>query len=64
MINNPAQIRGINIHSFRTDEWADLIGVRMVEPVGLAPRPAFECRYSDGYIDYIAISNVNEYEIK
>lgn len=64
MKNNPAQIRCIHRHGFRAGDWADLIGVRMVEPGGLPARPAFECRYSDGYIDYIAVSNVDEYEIK
>ena len=62
--NRPARIRGISPYSFRSEEWADIVGVRISAPGGLVPRAVFECRYADGVIDYIAISDTANYEIE
>ena len=68
--NRPARIRGIHRYHYRAGEWADLIGVEMVTPnisgsgVSLAERAAFVCKYDDGHIDYIPISDLQYCEIE
>lgn len=57
------QIRGTHGWSFRPGEWARIIGVKIVTPPGLSPRPCYQLQYVDGAIDYIAISDVDHYEV-
>lgn len=63
MIKSHAWIRGTNPYSFRPDEWALIIGVKVSTPEGLKPRAGFEVVYSDGFTDDIAISDTDNYEI-
>lgn len=63
LASRPARIRGTHHYAFRSGEWADIIGVRICTPDSLSERPAYECRYQDGKIDYIAISDSPNYEI-
>lgn len=58
-----ARIKGTNPYSFRPGEWALIIGVKVSTPEGLKPRAGFEVIYSDGFIDDIAISDTDNYEI-
>lgn len=60
----PARIRGIHHYSFRSGEWAEIIGVRVDTPEGLDARPAFLCRYEDGAFDHIPIIDSYNYEIE
>lgn len=62
-VTHPARIRGTHHHSFKRNEWADILGVRMCTPFGYDIRAAFECRYKDGSVDYIPISDAPNYEI-
>lgn len=59
----PARIRGTNQHSFRSGEWARIIGVVFVTPDGLDARPAFVAQYGDGAVDYIAFNDHGNYEV-
>lgn len=63
LIKCPARIKGTHHYSFRPGEWAVITGVVNVTPEGLSQRPAFECEYEDGCVDYIAISEKAHYEI-
>ena len=55
-----AFIKGVGIHSYKLNEVAEIIGVVMVTPEGLKERPCFEVLYQDGFINYIAMSDVEE----
>ena len=59
-----AKIRGTHPHSFRSGEWADIIGVKVFAPQGLSLRVGYQCLYDDGFIDYIPISDASNYEIE
>ena len=58
-----ARIRGTHAHSFRSGEWAKIMTVKMCAPNGLVARPAFKCIYEDGRVDYIPVSDTENYEI-
>lgn len=58
------RIRGTHRYSFRSGEWAALVGYVMVIPDDSnEPRQAFMVRYNDGTVDYIPVSDANNYEI-
>jgi hypothetical protein len=59
----PARIRGTHHHSFRSGEWADIIGVRMAFLEIAPPRPCFLVQFEDGKTDLIAICDSANYEI-
>lgn len=59
-----ARIKGTNPYSFRTGEWANIIGVKIFTPEGCVPRACFECVYDDGVVDYVAISDLKNYVIE
>lgn len=63
LLTADARIKGINPYSFRVDEWAVITGVKICTPEGCVPRPAFECTYSDGVVDHIAVSDYKNYVI-
>ena len=63
LLSTPAKIKGTHHYSFRPGEWAVITGVRMNTPEGLEPRAAFECKYEDGFIDYIPVCDADNYEI-
>lgn len=63
IVSRPARIRGTHPYSFRSGEWAEIVGERMFTPHGMSERPVYECRFDDGVIDYIAISDAPHYEI-
>ena len=58
-----ARIRGTHPCSFRSGEWAEILGARVCKPLWMDERIAFECRYPDGVLDYIAVSDSDNYEI-
>jgi hypothetical protein len=64
ILTDAAKIRGTNHHSFRSGEWARIIGVSFVAPEGMDFRPAFVAQYEDGKIDYIAFSDHANYEVE
>jgi len=57
-----AKIRGIHPYSFRTGEWATIIGALLCTPVGLEPRMCYKCLYPDGVIDYVPVDEPGEIE--
>ncbi len=58
-----AMIRGTSPYSFRSGEWAHIVGVKMSTPHGLATRAVYQCLYYDGVTDYIPVSDTVNYEI-
>lgn len=50
--------RGTHQYSFRTGEWAIVIGMSFDR------RQCFIVEYPDGFRDYVAIIDVNNYELK
>jgi len=50
--------------SFRINEWAEIVGVKILTPEKLPPRMVFEVRFEDGFIDYTAISDSSSYKTK
>jgi hypothetical protein len=56
-------IRGVHPYSFRSGEWASIVGVEVLAPVELKPRVVYCCEYSDGFVDYISVSDSANYEI-
>ena len=46
------QARFTNSHSFRSGEWADVVGVVMVKPEIGEPRICYHLRFEDGTCDY------------
>ena len=59
----PSQIRGTHVYSFRSGEWADIIGVDIIE-MRSGPRPCFRAIYDDGHIDTVAMCDFDNYEVK
>jgi hypothetical protein len=59
----PAHIRWTCLAGFRNYKWAEIIGVKMVRPAGLPSRLCFEVVYPDGFVDYIPVSDSENYEI-
>lgn len=68
MTKDKAYLVGTSIHSYRQGEPAAITGVVIVTP-GPTPntqhqsRPCFSIRFSDGTVDYIAISDSDNYKI-
>lgn len=62
MKQEPAFIRGTHHYSFRSGEWAKIVGVVVVSNGG-TPRPAFAVEYIDGVQDFIVVSDDRNYEI-
>lgn len=58
-----AKIKVTHHQSFRPNEWATIIGVKVNTPKGLGQRPCYQCLYDDGQVDYIAIEDSMNYEI-
>ena len=58
-----AKIRGTHPYSFRNGEWAQIVAVVVYTPEGNPARPAFRCLYDDGVTDYIAVRDMDNYEI-
>lgn len=54
---------GLRPHSFRFGQPAEIIGVKMVAPQGLNPRPCFHLRFEDGMEDFSPIHEVSSYQI-
>lgn len=61
---HPVEFRGTHPYSFRRDQWAAVIGVAMVEPDGLPPRPCFVVRFADGVTDYTPMHDSGAYELR
>lgn len=57
---------GTHRYSFRPDQPAEIVGVKMVRPdrLGAEPRPCFELRWPDGFIDYSPIDDPGTYRIE
>lgn len=56
-------VYAVNIHvnSFRYKSAAEIIGLCMVTPdENLAPRLCYQIKYSDSFIDYVAVSEVDK----
>jgi hypothetical protein len=65
VIIKPLQLRGTHLCSFRKDEWARIIAVVMVSWSGkLEPRPCFMVQYADSFIDYVPMSDMENYELQ
>ena len=62
-VTGTVKIKGTHMHSFRSGEWATIIGVNRCEIKGLPDRSAYKCLYDDGMVDYIAISDDLNYEL-
>lgn len=60
----PVSIRWTHSFGFRSGEWANVIGVCMVEPKDREPRLCYSVMYQDGTYDGIPISDSDNYEIK
>lgn len=58
-----AKIRGTSPYSYRAGEWALITGVKVCTPEGLGSRVAFECKYADGFVDYIPVRDESSYEL-
>ena len=59
-----ARIRGTHHYSFRSGEWALVVGVVFVTPnPRLEPRPAYIVQYADGRTDHIALYDRENYEL-
>ncbi|GEM_PF-4464522 len=63
VVSRTLRIRGTHSYSFRSGEWAEIIGTQMRKPVNLPERPVYIVEYEDGFIDYIAISDIEHYEL-
>lgn len=57
MTAKPMQAMGISFASFRRMEWADVIGVALVDPEkgALEPRACFILMFADGVVDYVPV---------
>ena len=59
-----ARIRGAHHYSYRSGEWALVVGVVFVTPnPRLEPRPAYLVQYVDGRTDHIALYDRENYEL-
>ena len=59
-----AKIRGTHQYSFRSGQWANVIGVCFIVPnPNLDSRLAYIAQYPDGEIDYIPVCDSSNYEI-
>ena len=58
IVSCAAKIRGVCRSAFRAGELSEIIGVEVVTPIGMEPRPCFKCKYEDGFIDFIPICDV------
>ena len=63
VVSRTLRIKGTHPYSFRSGEWADIDGAVMSKPEGLEERPVFVCRFEDGTVDYIAVSDDINYEL-
>ena len=61
---SPLRIKGTHRYSFRSVKWANILGVYMAESDELPPRLSYMVMYEDGFIDYIVVSDSNNYEIE
>lgn len=50
--------KGTHRYSFRSGEWGEVVGTELLE------RLCFLVRYPDGMIDYVAIVDTQNYELK
>ena len=57
-------IKGTHPYSYKTEEWALITGVKVMTTDNCCSRPVFECQYKDGFVNYIPISDIDNYEIK
>ena len=48
----PIEVTGESPYLFRSGEWATIIGVQMVAPMGSEDRPCFVVQFRDGVEDY------------
>lgn len=58
------QVTWTNGAGYRFGEYATIIGIQMVVPTGLEPRLCYVVKYSDGFIDYIPISEASNLDFK
>lgn len=59
-----AKIRGTHHYSYRSGEWAMVMGVVFVQPdPRLETRPAYLVQYEDGKTDHIALYDRENYEL-
>lgn len=57
-------IRGTHLHSFRTGQWARVLGAVWTTPgPGLVGRAAWVAGYPDGTVDYVALQDRENYEL-
>lgn len=49
------QARFTNSYSFRSGEWADVVGIVLVTPDTGGPRLCYHLRYEDGTCDYTPV---------
>lgn len=55
---------GVSNWSFRPNQPAEIVGVKMCVPTGLiVKRPCFEVRYEDGTVDFCAIDDPSAYKL-
>jgi len=65
----PVSLRWTHQYGYRSGEWANIIGVAMVEPVKLKERPleprlCYTVMYQDGVYDSVPMSDRDNFEIK
>ncbi len=64
MITETLYYVGVHNWSFRPNQPAEIVGVKMVVPTGLTiRRPCFEVRYEDGIVDFCPINADHAYKL-
>jgi len=58
------KIKGTNHNSFRVGEWALITNIVMGHTEGLEKRLCYECLFDDGVVDFTAVHDKANYEIK
>ncbi len=54
---------GTHEYSYHSGSPAEVIGIKMITPEGLDPRPCFHLRYSNGDEDFSPISETQNYRL-